>query len=546
MFSIFQQFRDKWLLLPLLALVLFMNKPFHIDDAVFLRSADNLPYTLVGEASGPVEFNGFLFEDLSPYESTHPPLIPYFLKLLGVFQPEEGYRFWAYHFFFLVFPILGIYYMRQLLRGEKTYAVAFLVLSPLFFVNATNLMADVPMTVLWIGCIAELVAFDRNSDRSALLRMGILLWLALMTAYQSLALIPLLLCYILLRRRYAAISPLVFASGFFLIFLMIVYKLNGYFPILRPTVGIHINSLVEMGSQNKYLVHKMLAMPICLGQGLFFLTPFLLRDLEDRQRFGFLIGALSGTFLLFEYVTSQGHTLGYHPWELIVLRLLAYVGLLWILVLLVRFARFVYAFTKTERGTRQGLSLVCYFWFFGVLFYNLVLMPYISARYLLPAIPPALLLFFGREHEYAPRSLNWGLAIAGLTSLFLASVDYGQARADLHFFRQLSQRIEQPQNFYFSEDHGLYRYLKDMGANYLPSDVHQLAQGSMVLLSNNRLSPKLMKTMDRREEFELKGFYGFSLHHAPSRTGYYCSHDGLLPFSHPGSLKKAYLCEVVR
>ena len=95
-----------FLFLPLLALGLFLNKPYHIDDVLFLRMGDLLPFSLISSDRGTVEFLGQVYEGLSPYESTHPPLVPYYLKWISLLSPEGSHPFWVYHLFFLLFPAL--------------------------------------------------------------------------------------------------------------------------------------------------------------------------------------------------------------------------------------------------------------------------------------------------------------------------------------------------------------------------------------------------------------------------------------------------------
>ena len=73
-----------WYYSPLLFFLLFVNKPFHIDDTLFINIGRILPWSFLGSSFGDISFLGKIYENLSPYESTHPPLIPYFMKVLGI------------------------------------------------------------------------------------------------------------------------------------------------------------------------------------------------------------------------------------------------------------------------------------------------------------------------------------------------------------------------------------------------------------------------------------------------------------------------------
>jgi len=212
-----------WYFFPLIALAIFLNKPFHIDDTLFLNIGRILPWSILGDSMGDISFLGRVYQDLSPYESTHPPLIPYFLKLIGAGFDQYA-PFWLYHLFFLVFPFLVLVEGWNLSKRKNVSPVWtwFLVFSPLFFVNATNLMTDIAMLCFWLGGIASIIAFCEDGTRKhALKAMGYLTG-AFFTSYQSICLVPLLILYILVNGERKRRSLLLLAAPTVVFFVYLV------------------------------------------------------------------------------------------------------------------------------------------------------------------------------------------------------------------------------------------------------------------------------------------------------------------------------------
>lgn len=538
-----------YILGPLLALAMFANKPYHIDDVAYLRASEILPYHFLGDVSGRIEWQGVIYEQLSPYESTHPPLIPYLLKWISLFSSGSN-DFRSYHLFFLVIPALAIWLVckQGAVLGIKRSWLWFLLFSPAFFVNATNLMTDVPLAVFWLGTMLFTLNYAQNRQTRALLGTNLCLILALMTAYQSLCLIP-LICLVLhshggLRRKdlWLALPILVFT-----IYLLLVYRITGFFPYLAHNADYHIATLLEQGVDGKKLANKGIALLINTGFALLFATPLLLAQKDEKRKLRQLIGAFASYWMIYQRMELNGYFEQYTAYERAALKIWTCLGSFWIWFVAeraVELGRQIWERAQLPER-EEALDLVLSLWFLGVLLYNLILLPMGSSRYLLPALPAALILVYRTvDQAHHKALLPTLLVMASLASMFLARVDEQRARGDYKIYEELARTIEPTEQLYFSDDFGLNRYLNEIGAHYLPMATTQLVAGDLVLMTRDMIPEKIKASLDLIRTIEIPSYKGVVLYDRQNRAGFYNSYDGLLPFNRGTSTRRAHLCQV--
>ena len=537
----------KWFLIPLVFLLFFINKPFHIDDTLFLNIGRILPWTLIGSSYGDISFLGKVYENLSPYESTHPPLIPYFLKLIGLGSEGEFAPFWLYHFFFLFFPFLTLLEGWKLSIRKKISPlwVWFLVLSPLFFVNATNLMTDIAMLCFWLGSITSMITYIEDGGRKNALKAIAFLTAAFFTSYQSVSLIPLLVLYILVYgdRKRKSLLVLLLPSLFFFVYLLVVFAISGFFPFLASSINYNIGSEVISGMKMSAYLHKIIAVLVFSGLGLLFPTPLLLASLNRRRFLEYVVFASIVSFTFFHLGRSFHMFDGYSFWERIVLRFLMLLGAIWLFFLLAKLIDGLRILTRSPRRASNYLLLT--FWFFGVIAFNIIFLPYATARYLLPAVPAAIILLFIRP-RFKVNSVLMNMLIAGLAclSLLMAAVDYRQASSDWSLFKKVRIQVPDLKRLWFSDDAGLAVYLGNSGAKYIPEDRDQLPEGDYVLLTRGLISEKLQQTLSPMETFRFQGLAGLSLFNTKAHAGFYRSMDGFLPMAFTNEVRRAVLLKV--
>ncbi|PIE91300.1 MAG: hypothetical protein CR997_01605 [Acidobacteria bacterium] len=532
---------------PLLFLLLFVQKPFHIDDTLFIHIGNLLPWSLLGSTSGEVTFLGKIYQNLSPYESTHPPLIPYFTKILGIGSRDGIAPFWLYHLGFLIFPFLTLFEGRKLSqeKGISPLWVWFLVFSPLFFVNATNLMTDIAMVTFWLGSITSLVLFIEHGDRCSAVKTVFYLTAALFTSYQSVSLIPLMLVYMLVygERKRKSLALIIIPTIVFLLFLLFVYRISGFFPFMASKIDYNITSEVASGMKIDFYLHKTIGVLVFCGLGLVALTPMLLSSLNRRRFLEYVVFASIVSFTFFYLGVSYNMFEGYAWLEKVVIRFFMLIGAIWVFFVL---AKMIDGFRLLPRSrVRSAGRLLFSIWFFGMMAANILFMPYATARYFLPAIPPAIILLFNRPRFKVQPFYIGGLLVFLISiSAFMAAVDYRQAYADWNLYRDLKNKLGGFQNLWFSDDSGLAVYLGRSGANYLAADVDELKAGDYVLITRGLISPKLQRTLQPIANMRYASFAGVSLFNTESHAGFYRSFDGFLPMAPASEVRRAVLYRV--
>ena len=185
--------------LAVLLLVPFVNKAFHLDDTLFLISAQQI-------VRAPMDFYG---ADINWYGTTmrmadvikNPPLASYYIALvMFLFGTSEL----VLHLAFLVPAValaVGTHELARRFCRRPLLAVGISLLTPVVWVSSTNVMCDTMMAAFWVWSVV-LWLKGMDQDRAALLYAGAALAaLAALTKYFGMGLIPLLAAYALLRTR---------------------------------------------------------------------------------------------------------------------------------------------------------------------------------------------------------------------------------------------------------------------------------------------------------------------------------------------------------
>ena len=206
------------LLITLVCLLPFINKPFHIDDPLFLRAAAQIQ-------RHPADFYGFTMNWLGTplpmvKDFDNPPLTCYYLALAAA---VIGWSETALHLAFLL-PALasawGIFALARRFSRHPLLAAVIAVLTPVFLISATTLMCDVMCLAFWVWAVVTFEKGLEHNDWKWLLAAGGLAGLATLTKFTGLALVPLLAFYALARQRkpgrwlVALLIPVIFAAGY--------------------------------------------------------------------------------------------------------------------------------------------------------------------------------------------------------------------------------------------------------------------------------------------------------------------------------------------
>ncbi|PYJ03279.1 MAG: hypothetical protein DME25_12645 [Verrucomicrobia bacterium] len=195
-----------WIVLLVAAcLVPFVNKAFHIDDPLFLWTAEHIRIAPGDFYNFRVNWHGL--EMPMTDAECNPPLMGFLLALASL---VVGWGEVPLHLVAMLPAIavaLGTFRLAQSYSPRPLLAAAVLVLTPGFLVCSSSVMCDVTMLAFWVWAI---VFWERGLATHRLADFvwaGVLAGLCGLTKYSGLSVVPLLLAYALARHWQAKRSP---------------------------------------------------------------------------------------------------------------------------------------------------------------------------------------------------------------------------------------------------------------------------------------------------------------------------------------------------
>lgn len=526
-------------ILFLLLYLPFVNKAFHIDDAIFIGLSRMVGWNPLHAIPADYNYMGKILPNLIPYEITHPLLIPYIIKIIiARFGDNEI----ALHLVFMIFPLMALFSLMKLnmiffpgSRIAVLLAVFFCSL-PAFLVNAQNVMTDVPTLAFLLLAMAGFFDGLENGSRRMTYMGGIALTLAIFSSYQMLAFVPLIFLYALWRRKltvHVALS-LVFPLLVFLAWLIAVYALYDVIPLFKSKLSGAKASLadtVKIGLMKMNLIKKVLSVFAFIGAAMLWVIP-LHHALKGAMRRFFLllvplvIACYLATFKLTGYPFSQH----------LVFSSFVSLGLLTCITL----AQSVRVKTGDADAPRRIFLLL---WFFCVVGYVIALFPFSAARYLLPAFPPAMMLLMSDPAwSFTTRARKAALScvLCGALILALASAlsDYVYANT----YRDYASKIKEFRaangnafNVWYIGEWGMSYYMDRAGAKYLYANTNEPMVGDYLVISEmTRLwapSLPLRSRLALVAEKDYRSRLPLRLFNKRSRAGFYEHSWGLLPFA---------------
>ncbi len=203
-------------LAPVLCLLPFITKPIHIDDPLFIWTAQHILQT-------PLDFYGF---DVNWYRSAapifevqqNPPGLSYYFAaiaaLLGWTTPADWSESILHILMFLPAALCGAmaYTIARHFTPNASLAALLATLNPAFLVSASTLMSDIPMLAFFLCSIATWLHGLKTKSYGWLFLGAILIIPAFLCKYFALiSLIPLLAAAAILlpTRNFKAIPLLI-------------------------------------------------------------------------------------------------------------------------------------------------------------------------------------------------------------------------------------------------------------------------------------------------------------------------------------------------
>ena len=517
----------------------FVGKPVQVDDAYFLEVAAGIrdhPTRPYDGAAGleDADYRVFAARGSCPEtfsSMSHPPLLPYVLAAVAALA--GGFAEASLHAALLPFAVLAALACLSLARRftrRPLVATLGLVTGPAFVLSAQSLMTDLPALAL---SLAGLACFVRGVDarrRRELVLAGLLVGLALVTRYSAALMLVVLLAYAGARGRVRLALPALLGAA--LVFgawccqnlvahgqLHLVASSRHYAAFyagqsfdLPGLVGKAWSALAGLGGTA--FAPALLALGLCRGR----LAPFA----------GAGLAWAASLFVLLPTGFERLETYG----------IAAVLGVAACTALGAVLAAAALARPAATGGDADLLFLRA--WFGLSLLGAVACLPFGAVRYLLPALPPLLLLLTrGLDGLGLPPARAWRVAALAVGQGLALSVALALADQDLaERYRAvaLAARASSPNgSVWYVGEWGFRYYMERAGARYLRSDDERPTTGDVIVRPEiaglHDLAPGVRARATPIQRLELLGRWPIRLLSFDAKAGFYSNHWGYLPWA---------------
>jgi hypothetical protein len=439
----------------------FSNKPFHIDSPVTVHVARQL---LVDPIDPPIGDYGKL---LAPWNHTglpessvffitpHPPLIPLYLTpFIAIFGENELALNWAMFPFYAAAALL-FFALCGLLAPRRRYEATLLfMVSPVVFVNAQNVMLDLPLADF---CMAAFYFAFRSRKTSDALMAGLFAALACLTKFTGGAVVAAALIFYCYEKRWkhAAVFlfPMAVLYGAWMVHNIVTWGAvqlfaNGHAHYRFGDIRYRFERLIS------YLGGTIVFPPILLAVAL------IVKKYRTATITAFTAAAIWSVLLMTH--------LHYSPGSAIFYALCAAAGIVLLLIM-----------AAGERSSPWiALSLYTLFHVAGGLFLTLY-----CTRYLLPFAFIAVLAWI-KLMEAGPLAKRWvwsvTIAVSVLLSIALSVADYQYVDAEKRIAANLREEFGN-RTVFFQGRLGYLYYMHKAGFCSFPSTGTGIKSGNLLV-----------------------------------------------------------------
>jgi len=480
-------------LATLACLLPFSGKAFHIDDPLFVWTAQQVAH----HPFNPYGFHVVWYVTDMPMSAItkNPPLSSYYGALVGI---AAGWSERALHMGFLLPAlalVLGTYRLAERFTASPLIAAAAMLVAPGFLVSATGVMCDVMMLALWIWAVIFWLQGIDSGKPLHFVASSVLIAACALTKYFGASLILLLTAYSFLKQRRA---------GTWVWYLLIpVASLMGYQFWTKALYGRGL--LWDAAQYARSPEHVDQASRFTSGLvGLSFLggcalpilccAPFLWH--RRQLILGSLAGALAGLAVSRHWLAPLIHNPEQH-WTWIAAQFGFYVaGGISVLGLAVADYR------KHYRGQGNADSALLALWVLGTFLFAAFLNWTVNARSLLPLLPAAAILLARRldEDEIRVARARWPsgiwtlklafpLALSAIVSLTIAWGDMAFADSGRNMAGLVHRQTQNQAGSVLFEGHwGFQYYMQRFGARPVEYDKFAFQTGDLVVIPENTTS----------------------------------------------------------
>ena len=507
----------------------FVQKPINIDETTYIWIARQIlenplqPYGF--------DANWFGFQQPMAQISQSPPLVSYYLAVVGAIW---GWDETTLHLSFMVpalFLVLGIYRLSVLLGSRPVQTTGIAILSPVMVVSATSLMLDTTMVAFYVWAIVYWVAADDGRARLNRRLSCLMICLGLLTKYFAITLVPLLAAYSILKNKRL--------NGSELLYLCIPVVAMGLLEHMTAPADSanHLmgafSFLFNRSLATFSLSGKILTGMVFLGGSL--LPFFFLAPIFWNGKTVWLWGAsVLITSALFYIAGQQG------PWALFKiygssLGLAVFSSLL--------FVGGVHAVALAMVGivkNRDPEITLLTLWFLGTIAFSLFVNWAINVRTLLPALPPIAILAIRRLQALGPKHDRFcdlrkpvGVLLAVVLTVLVTYADFASAFTQKRAATAIINRYASSDKTIWFQGHwGFQYYMESMGAK--PFDFHQpkVRTGEKVVVPLNNTNVRYLPEPPFKiaARFKISSGQWVSVMDYSKRVGYHAGDIGGLPY----------------
>jgi 4-amino-4-deoxy-L-arabinose transferase-like glycosyltransferase len=505
--------------ITVVALVPFLNKAFHIDDALFIWMAQQI----AKHPFDPYDFyvNWVSFRQPMTAVMQNPPLCSYYIaavaSVFGWAEPmlHLAFLFWA------TISILGTFALARRFCRKPLIAAMLTLFTPVFLVCATSTMCDVMMLAFWVWALEFWFAGLDRQEAWRFLVSAVLISAAALTKYFGISLVPLLAAYTLVRERRLAAQ---------IVFLLLpIATLFAYDMVTEGKYGyglfsaaMSVSSSISSATRPSHFVQMLMGLAFsggCFVSALFF-APLSARRLFLPASISFAAFAAGFKFLICSWVyleTAQAAvwleggffaTIG--------------AGILAVAII-----------NMLQQKSADALLLLL--WIVGTFCFATFLNWSITARTFLPMAPAVAILTvqrFERVEKLSRLKYLPLLGAAGL-SMLIAVADYRQAncaRAAASLFQK--RYGAEASKVRFLGHWGFQYYMEQWGAKAFDRNNPKVAHGEIVVgpFSDPNVRQLLVEKVLRRDESTFSTLPLVSTFRLGTGAGFYSSFGGPLPW----------------
>jgi len=519
--------------LCVLCLLPFLDRPFSIDDPLFVWTAQHI-------ADDPLDPFGFYLNwhgTLQPMNviSQNPALGSYLLVPFGVLS---GWSELALHLGGLGWAlalVFGTYSLACRLTRRPLVATLAMLFTPAVMISCTTVMCDVPMLVFWVWALVFWRRGLDNERTGKLVLAGVLAGLAVLTKYSALGIVPLLLVDGLLRRRRLGVWLVALAIPLAMLALHELWTADLYGKgHLATTRG------VQADADRPAPIAQLLTALTFTGGGVasvMWLAPIALA----RGRLLLWVGITAA--LAFGAVLARGPLQGVLGLSAeLPVHLAAQVGVWFgvgLGVLALAFGALVSSLQGASGSFQRSDGVLLALWFGGVLVTAAFVKWWVDGRGVLPLAPAVGILLaraIDRRGDAGVRTrplVTAGLALSAMLAVLVAWSDLELARSNKKAAQTIAELYQERSGELWFQGHwGFQYYLEHAGGTAWNYGSPRLAPGDFVIMPrNNSFVLSLPAEVSRKKEILTFPVPGWMTTMNPGAAGFHAASWGPVPFA---------------